>query len=85
MITEPPLRQYRLEADQSAAALARLIGVNRSTFLRWEDRRVPAERVLDVERITGVPRHALRPDLYPPPTLPPAASPENANHPEVLG
>ena len=26
---------------------------------------VPAERVLDVEKATGVPRHKLRPDLYP--------------------
>lgn len=30
---------------------------------QWK--RVPAERVLDVERISGVPRHELRPDLYP--------------------
>lgn len=27
--------------------------------------RVPAERVLDIERLTGVPRNELRPDLYP--------------------
>lgn len=27
--------------------------------------RIPAERVLDVERITGVSRCDLRPDLYP--------------------
>ena len=67
------------------ADLARTLGVNKSTITRWASGRVPAERVLDVERITGVPRHALRPDLYPPPTVPPAASAENANHPEVLG
>jgi DNA-binding transcriptional regulator YdaS (Cro superfamily) len=30
---------------------------------QWKQ--VPAERVLDVERATGVPRHRLRPDLYP--------------------
>jgi DNA-binding transcriptional regulator YdaS (Cro superfamily) len=28
---------------------------------------VPAERAIDVESITGVPRHELRPDIYPPP------------------
>lgn len=27
-------------------------------------RRIPAERVLDVERVTGVSRSELRPDLY---------------------
>lgn len=27
--------------------------------------RVPAERVLDIERLTGVHRSELRPDLYP--------------------
>jgi len=27
-------------------------------------RRVPAERVVDVERVTKVPRHELRRDLY---------------------
>jgi DNA-binding transcriptional regulator YdaS (Cro superfamily) len=26
---------------------------------------VPAERVLDIEKITGISRHELRPDLYP--------------------
>jgi len=31
---------------------------------KWE--RVPAERVLDVEAVTGVSRHDLRPDLYGP-------------------
>lgn len=30
---------------------------------QWKQ--VPAERVLDVERATGISRHRLRPDLYP--------------------
>jgi len=47
--------------------LAGRFGVNKSTVLRWEEERVPAERVLDVERETGVSRHDLRPDLYPEP------------------
>jgi DNA-binding transcriptional regulator YdaS (Cro superfamily) len=46
--------------------LARLIGVTSQAVSQW--RRVPAERVLDVERVTGVARHDLRPDLYPPQT-----------------
>ena len=42
-------------------------GVWRGTVTKWSRTRIPAERVLDVERITGIPRHELRPDIYPPP------------------
>ena len=45
--------------------LAALLGVDKGTLSRWENGRVPAERVLEVERVTGVSRHDLRPDLYP--------------------
>jgi DNA-binding transcriptional regulator YdaS (Cro superfamily) len=47
--------------------LARSVGVDKSSVTRWDKRRIPAERVLDVERVTGIPRHELRPDLYPSP------------------
>ena len=47
--------------DVTAAAVARGLGINKSTVSRW--RTVPPERVLDVERVTGIPRHVLRPDL----------------------
>jgi DNA-binding transcriptional regulator YdaS (Cro superfamily) len=45
-------------------ALSRHIGVTHQAISQWL--RVPADRVLQVERATGVPRHELRPDLYPP-------------------
>lgn len=44
------------------ARLARGLGITRSAVHQWE--RVPAERVVDVERITGIPRALLRPDLF---------------------
>lgn len=45
------------------AALAKAIGgVTSQAVSQW--RKVPAERVLDVERITGVSRHKLRPDVF---------------------
>jgi len=47
--------------------LAEKVGVTRSAVSQW--RRVPAERVLDVERATGVSRHELRPDIYPAPAV----------------
>jgi transcriptional regulator with XRE-family HTH domain len=60
------LRRYRHALELSLEALASSFNVNKSTVLRWEEGRIPAERVLDVERITGIPRHELRPDLYRP-------------------
>lgn len=44
-------------------ALARAVGVSQPAISSWK--RVPADRVLTVERETGVPRRELRPDLYP--------------------
>jgi DNA-binding transcriptional regulator YdaS (Cro superfamily) len=43
--------------------LSLALGLSRSAVSQWA--RVPAERVLDVERLTGVPREILRADLYP--------------------
>lgn len=30
------------------------------------DRKVPAKYAIQIEKFTGVPRHELRPDIYPP-------------------
>lgn len=54
----------------SVAALAKKLGVTPQAVSQWEN--VPAFQVLAVEKATGVPRHELRPDLYPPPgNMPP--------------
>ena len=64
-ISESPIKDYRARAGMSLERMAAAFGVNKSTVLRWEMGRVPADRVLDVERATGISRHELRPDLYP--------------------
>lgn len=45
--------------------IARGLAINSSAVSMWD--RVPAERLPDVERITQIPRHRLRPDICPPP------------------
>lgn len=43
--------------------LSLILGLSRGAASLWK--RVPPQHVLEVERITGVPREVLRPDLYP--------------------
>lgn len=46
------------------AALARALGIKHTAPYGWK--RIPAERVLDVEALTAIPCSELRPDIYPP-------------------
>jgi TorA maturation chaperone TorD/DNA-binding transcriptional regulator YdaS (Cro superfamily) len=61
------MRQAGLEQAIQAAggigALARALGISQPAVSNWH--RIPAERVLAVEALTGVARSLLRPDLYP--------------------
>lgn len=50
----------------AASELGRQIGVTHSAVLQWQHSGVPAVRVLDVERLTGISRHDLRPDIFGP-------------------
>lgn len=66
----PPFEQKHRDDGLAAAiraagglsAFARLIGRNKAGVSRW--RRLPAELAADAERLTGVPRDVLRPDLF---------------------
>ena len=49
-------------------ALSRELGIKHTAMYSWN--RVPAERVLDIERITGISRHDLRPDIFGPAPTP---------------
>jgi TorA maturation chaperone TorD/DNA-binding transcriptional regulator YdaS (Cro superfamily) len=52
-----------IRAAGGIGALARSLGISQPSVSNWQ--RIPAERVLAVEALTGVPRTTLRPDLYP--------------------
>jgi DNA-binding transcriptional regulator YdaS (Cro superfamily) len=74
-MSEAPLKRA-LDAAGGPSALGRELGISSAAVSQWEQ--VPPLRVLDVERITGVPRHELRPDLYPPPVNARRAEPAGA-------
>jgi len=56
-----------VEATGSQSQLARLCEVSATAVWKWLNsaKRLPAEYVLTVEAATGIPRHLLRPDIYP--------------------
>jgi TorA maturation chaperone TorD len=58
---EPGLN-VAIRAAGGVSELARKIGISQPSVSNWE--RVPAERVLMVEAVTGISRNTLRPDLY---------------------
>lgn len=46
----------------SASDLGRRIGITPQAIVQWK--KFPAERLVEIEQATGVPRDALRPDLF---------------------
>lgn len=55
------------DAAGSGSKLARDLNATQPTVWRWinENGKLPAEYVLTAERLYGVSRHDLRPDIYP--------------------
>jgi TorA maturation chaperone TorD len=55
--------EQAIQAAGGIGVLARALGISQPSVSNWH--RIPAERVLAVEAITGIKRSVLRPDLYP--------------------
>src|SRR5664280_1628444 len=58
---EPGLSEA-IRAAGGVGELARQVGISQPSVSNWT--RIPAERVVTVETVTGVDRAVLRPDLY---------------------
>jgi DNA-binding transcriptional regulator YdaS (Cro superfamily) len=54
--------QRAIEQAGGQTALAKAIGIAKQSVRKWSI--APPERVLEIERISGVPRTALRPDIF---------------------
>jgi DNA-binding transcriptional regulator YdaS (Cro superfamily) len=66
-MNEPPLIGVQaavrsLDRKGTVADLARLLGISRVAVLNWGNT-IPLARLMQVERVTGVPREVLRPDF----------------------
>lgn len=61
MAYEPSLLKT-LKTLGGPTKLARLLEIQPSAVTQWS--RIPAERVPVLSRLTGIPRHELRPDLW---------------------
>lgn len=55
--------EHAIQKAGGGATLASALNLTRQAIYQW--RLVPSQHVLEVERISGVSRHDLRPDLYP--------------------
>lgn len=65
-IRDEGLRQA-VQAVGTKAELARRLGITPQAIAYWKQ--IPADRIIDIETITGVDRKKLRPDLYGPRSL----------------
>jgi transcriptional regulator with XRE-family HTH domain len=63
---QTPLKNWREQKGRTAAEVAFCLGVTPAMWSRWEtgNRRIPAERVPQIENKLGIPRHILRPDIF---------------------
>lgn len=74
MVKEPLSEGVKLatRAVGGTVALARCLNISSQAVSQWD--KIPAERVPEVAKATGIPRHLLRPDLYDRPNVEQRAS-----------
>lgn len=61
----PEVVERAIAAGGGVSELARKMNMTRQAISQWGQ--IPATRAVEVEEITGIPRHELRPDVFPAP------------------
>lgn len=66
MADQTAFASFRKSKGLTLDAAAALFGVDRTTILRWERGAppVPARRLHEIEKVTGIRREKLRPDIF---------------------
>jgi Bacterial toxin YdaS len=62
VIAEHEIMAAAIKAAGGIRTLARKLGMCRETIEQWK--RIPVERLQAVAKVTGLPQHVLRPDLF---------------------
>ena len=64
--TISPIKAYRIENNLRQEDLGAMFDppFAKSSIHRWETEGVPLERVLDIEKVTGISRVELAPDFF---------------------
>jgi DNA-binding transcriptional regulator YdaS (Cro superfamily) len=65
-IVPGPMVKKAIEKAGGLTILADHLGISKQNVFGWW--RIPAEKVLEIERLTGISRHELRPDVFGPQT-----------------
>lgn len=68
MKTATPFSEYRKASGKTVDEIAVEFDVHRATIFRWEagDPHIPVKYLDKAEKITGIPRAHLRPDIFGP-------------------
>lgn len=56
--------QRAIDAVNGQHKLAELLGVSQPTIHHYLYENCPPERAVEIERVTGVPREEIRPDIF---------------------
>lgn len=64
--TQSPIKAYRIANNLRQEDLGAMFDppFAKSSIHRWETEGVPLERVLDIEKVTGIPRSELAPQFF---------------------
>lgn len=66
MFDRTPLERA-IAATGGDDAFCHALRIKRRSLFYWKSGRLPAERVGQIAKITGIPVHELRPDIFPAP------------------
>lgn len=60
------MKAYRTLHGLNQTEFGRMIGVTKAEVSRYEggQRQIPASRAVRIERVTGIPRIKMRPDIF---------------------